>query len=111
MKSNKYISIESIQNGMRLIRKSRGELSLSQIMDALSDAGEEQLFAIFIKATVFDGWLGEGAVNSVELYDVEQFETCPVCQKALTEERGRIYEEGYKDGMSFAEIFAKAFPS
>ena len=100
--SNRYVKIETPEYGVILVRKSRGELSVEDVMEAIQDNGLDDLYALFLKAPVFDGWLGEDKLDHVVLHNVTTCDRCPVCQKALDEERGLVYDAAFQDGYNAA---------
>lgn len=106
--SNRYVKIQQPEYGVVLVKKSRGELSVEDVMEAIRDNGfEDELFALFLKAPVFDGYLGEDKVSQVVLHNLTTCDVCPVCMKIQDDERGRIYDaafqEGYTAGLSAAQ--------
>ena len=105
--SNRFVKIEKPEYGVVLVKKSRGELSVEDVMEAIRDNGlEDDLFALFLRAPVFDGYLGEDKVNRVVLHNLTTCDICPVCMKIQEDERGRIYDiafqEGYRAGTEAA---------
>jgi hypothetical protein len=98
--SNPLVHIERIpEQDAIVVRKSRGALSLDDIPDALRDHNMDDAFALFFKATVFDGYLGKNErCSAVKLYNVSTADACPACGRRLDEAEARLYEEAYRAG-------------
>jgi hypothetical protein len=99
--SNRLIRIEpsAIADGV-VIRKSKGELTVRDVAEALIRSNyEEESFALFVHAPVFDGFTGEDKpYGAVLLYRIAG-DVCPVCGKNLQQIRDDAYSRGYEDGM------------
>jgi hypothetical protein len=97
--SNRLVHIEpsAIADGV-VIRKSRGELTVRDVAEALIRSNyEEESFALFVHAPVFDGFTGDdNAFKSVLLYRING-DSCPVCGKNLQQIRDDAYNQGYED--------------
>lgn len=105
--NNKYVKIETPEYGVLLVKKTRGELRVEDVMNAIRDNSPNELYALFLKAPEFDGWLGEDKVDRVVLHNVTTCDQCPVCRKALDEERGLVYEAAFQDGYQAAMAAAQ----
>ncbi|MDR1946463.1 MAG: hypothetical protein LBQ51_04775 [Desulfovibrio sp.] len=81
--------------------KTKGELFVRDIMEALESNSDDNVYAMFIRACRFDGWVGDDrAVKQVRLYDIESSDACPLCGKAWQKMRDEFYEEGYRAGQA-----------
>ena len=105
----KFVSVETSEPGVLLIKKSRGTLSLENIMDTLREENDDGLFAIFFKPAAHDCYPGMDldAQIPVEAHEITGLSYCPVCSKTLDEERGAIYDSGFQDGLAAARTAAK----
>lgn len=103
MKANRFVSIEKPEHGIWLVKKSKGELSITNITDALRDENTEDDFILHLRATVFDGYLGEDTFNCATLFNISQMDNCPVCQKKWEELHSQLWEEAFKAGIESVE--------
>lgn len=98
MKSNRLVNIEKPEYGVVLVKKSRGELSVEDVMNAIRDADIDDCFVMFFKATQFDGYLGDEKGTSAVLHNITTTDSCPVCCKITEEMYGQIYDSAFQDG-------------
>lgn len=99
-RGSRYVIVEETEHyGVFVVRRSKGELTVADIGEAIEDYGLEGAHTAFFYAPQFDGFLGEdGAVQSTQLLNLSMLEYCPVCSKAWEEMRTHIYEAAYQDG-------------
>jgi hypothetical protein len=103
MTGNRFVRILPADGGL-LVDKTKGELFVRDIMEALESNSDDNVYAMFIRACRFDGWAGDDrAVKQVRLYDIESSDACPLCSKAWQKMRDDFYEEGYRAGQNEAQ--------
>ena len=100
-KTHRNVRVEKPEYGVLSIWKSRGELTVENITDVLRDMGDESHYVLFIRATRFDGYLGEDHLPSnVVIHDIEAADNCPACGKSLEAARNSMYESAFQDGFA-----------
>jgi glycerate kinase len=95
MKANRYVHVEKPEHGIIVVRKTCGDLTVEEVCEAIRDGWRDDIFALFLKAPEFDGYVGEGKRKSVVLHNVSTMDVCPVCCKAREEIYNQIYEAAY----------------
>ena len=102
---NRLVSVIPTKSGTGIVvRKSKGDLSIEDVMEALRDTPyEDDDFALFVRVPVFNGYYGEEKpFSSVTLYRITNADNCPACARNLQELRDKYFEEGYKYGLDTA---------
>jgi hypothetical protein len=93
---NPLVHLERLAHDKLVVKKSRGELTVQEIFEAFR--GVEGVYALFIRAPEFDGYLGEGRLTHVMLYSATEYDDCPVCGKARDAMYNEMYEEAVREG-------------
>jgi hypothetical protein len=98
--SNRLVRIRQADDGLGLIvTKSKGELFVRDISEALESKRIEDVFIMAVAAYRFDGYVGEAReVTQVKLYRIGDMDACPVCGKAWEKMRDDYYDAAYKAG-------------
>jgi hypothetical protein len=95
-KTNNLVHVERPEHGVLLFRKSRGKLTVEDITDALRDRDDESPYVLFLKATQFNGYLGEDHLPSTAvIHNLSELDNCPACGKSYEKMLSDLYDGAF----------------